>query len=181
MEYVHAILRKAFRDAVTRGAKVVHLATHTVVDERRGRGASILLTPAGEEDGLLTPREIAGLQDRCDLTVLAACRTALGASGEDGRALASLTGSFLAAGSPAVVATLWDVGDAATAAFMEQLYDQLSRGYPPARDPARVAVRPPRAAPRPDRRGRWRTVHRGWPSPSRVPAPASRARQSTPR
>jgi tetratricopeptide (TPR) repeat protein len=132
---------KAFRDAVTRGARVVHLATHTVVDERRGRGAAILLTPAGEEDGLLTPREIARLQDRCDLTVLAACRTALGASGEDGRALASLTGSFLAAGSPAVVATLWDVGDAATAAFMEQLYDQLGRGHPPAEALRRAKLR----------------------------------------
>lgn len=145
---------KAFRDAVTRGARVVHLATHTVVDERQGRGAAILLTPAGEEDGLLTPREIAGLQDRCDLTVLAACRTALGASGEDGRALASLTGSFLAAGSPAVVATLWDVGDAATAAFMEQLYDQLNRGHPPAEALRRAKLRL-RADPRWNRPALW--------------------------
>jgi len=143
---------KAFRDAVTRGAQVVHLATHTVVDERRG--AAILLTPAGEEDGLLTPREIAGLQDRCDLTVLAACRTALGTSGEDGRALASLTGSFLAAGSPAVVATLWDVGDAATAAFMEQLYDQLGRGHPPA-EALRQAKLRLRADPRWNRPALW--------------------------
>jgi tetratricopeptide (TPR) repeat protein len=145
---------KAFRDAVARGAKVVHLATHTVVDERRGRGAAILLTPAADEDGLLTPREIAGLQDRCDLTVLAACRTALGASGEDGRALASLTGSFLAAGSPAIVATLWDVGDAATAAFMEQLYDQLSRGHPPAEALRRAKLRL-RADPRWNRPALW--------------------------
>ena len=145
---------KAFRDAVTRGAKVVHLATHTVVDERRGRGAAILLTPAGEEDGLLTPREIAGLQDRCDLTVLAACRTALGSSGEDGRALASLTGSFLAAGSPAVVATLWDVGDAATAAFMDQLYGQLGRGHPPA-EALRQAKLRLRADPRWNRPALW--------------------------
>jgi tetratricopeptide (TPR) repeat protein len=121
---------KAFREAYARGARVVHFATHTVVDEGPGGGAAILLSPEGGDDGLLRPREIAGLAGRSDLAVLAACRTALG-SGEDGRALVSLTGSFLAAGSPAVIATLWDVGDAATAAFMEQLYAQLGRGLPP--------------------------------------------------
>lgn len=122
---------QAFRDATSRGARVVHLATHAVIDERPGRGAAILLSPAGEDDGLLYPEEIAALDYRGDLTVLAACRTALG-TGEDGHALTSLTGSFLAAGSLSVVATLWDVGDTATAVFMDQLYDQLAQGHPPA-------------------------------------------------
>jgi CHAT domain-containing protein len=102
-----------------------------VIDERPGRGAAILLTASGDDDGLLSPKEIAALDDRSDLTVLAACRTALG-TGEEGQALASLTGSFLAAGSRSVLATLWDVGDAETAAFMEQLYFELGQGLPPA-------------------------------------------------
>lgn len=122
---------RAFRETFARGVRVVHFATHTVVDERLGGGAAILLSAEGEDDGLLSPREIAGLAGRSDLAVLAACRTALGSGEEDGQALASLTGSFLAAGSPAVVATLWDVGDTETAAFMEQLYAQLGRGLPP--------------------------------------------------
>ena len=130
----------AFRREVGRGARVVHFATHTVIDERPGRGAAILLTASGEDDGLLSPEEIAGADDRSDLTVLAACRTALG-SEEDGRALASLTGAFLAAGSRAVVATLWDVGDAASAAFMEQLYHQLGQGYAPAEALRRAKLR----------------------------------------
>lgn len=130
-----------FRQAVAGGARVVHLAVHTVVDERPGRGAAILLAPGGEgeggeaadpdADGLLRPEEVAALSCRADLTVLASCRTALDA-GDGGRALSSLTGSFLAAGSGAVVATLWDVGDAATAALMEQFYHQLGRGRRPA-------------------------------------------------
>ncbi|HEX9942976.1 MAG TPA: CHAT domain-containing tetratricopeptide repeat protein [Thermoanaerobaculia bacterium] len=144
---------RAFRDAVARGARVVHLATHTVIDERPGRGAAILLTAAGEDDGLLSPEEIAGLADRSDLTVLAACRTALG-SGEGGQALASLTGSFLAAGSRAVVATLWDVGDAATAAFMEQFYWELGQGLAPA-EALRAAKRRLRSDPRWNRPGLW--------------------------
>lgn len=124
---------RAFRETFARGARVLHFATHTVVDERLGGGAAILLSPEGEDDGLLFPREIAGLDGHSDLAVLAACRTALGQGeeSENGGALVSLTGSFLAAGAPAVVATLWDVGDAATAVFMEQLYAQLGRGLPP--------------------------------------------------
>jgi tetratricopeptide (TPR) repeat protein len=124
---------RAFRDSFSRGARVLHFATHTVVDERPGGGAAILLTAEGEDDGLLHPREIAALEGRAELAVLAACRTALGTEGreENGAALVSLTGSFLAAGSPAVVATLWEVGDATTAVFMEQLYAGLGRGLPP--------------------------------------------------
>jgi tetratricopeptide (TPR) repeat protein len=144
----------AFRKAFAAGARVVHFATHTVVDEGPGGGAAILLSPAGEDDGLLRPREIAALDGRTGLAVLAACRTALGAGGEDGRALASLTGSFLAGGSPAVLATLWDVGDAATAAFMEQLYARLGAGLPPA-EALREAKLRLRADPRWNRPWLW--------------------------
>jgi tetratricopeptide (TPR) repeat protein len=144
---------RAFRDAVAGGARVVHLATHTVIDERPGRGAAILLAPSGDDDGLLTPDEIARLDDRAALTVLAACRTALGPS-EDGQALASLTGAFLAAGSRAVVATLWDVGDASTAVFMQQFYWELGEGRTPA-EALRAAKRHLRADPRWRRPDLW--------------------------
>ena len=162
----------AFREAYARGARVVHFATHTVVDEGPGGGAAILLSPEGGDDGLLRPREIAGLDGRSELAVLAACRTALGSGGEDGRALISLTGSFLAAGSPAVIATLWDVGDAATAAFMEQLYAQLGRGLPPDEALRRAKLRL-RADPRWNRPALWAgyvLVGEGPPvAPSRTP------------
>jgi CHAT domain-containing protein/Flp pilus assembly protein TadD len=121
----------AFRIAVSEGSHLTHLATHTVIDERSGRGAAILLTPDDQEDGLLYPAEIAGLEAPTHLTVLAACSTAFGLSNES-QALASLTGAFLAAGSQAVLATLWDVDDAGSAAFMEQFYFQLGRGLAPA-------------------------------------------------
>jgi tetratricopeptide (TPR) repeat protein len=145
---------QALRKAAASGARVLHFATHTVVDEGPGGGAAILLSPSGEDDGLLRPREIAGLDGRTELAVLAACRTALGSEGEDGRALASLTGSFLAGGSSAVIATLWDVGDAATAAFMEQLYSHLAKGLPPAEALRRTKLRL-RADPRWNRPSLW--------------------------
>jgi tetratricopeptide (TPR) repeat protein len=119
-----------FRRLVASGPRIVHFASHAVIDERHGRGAAILLTPGNASDGLLYPSEIAALDYPVDLTVLAACRTALGPDG-DGHALASLTGSFLAAGSSAVLATLWDVGDQETSAFMEQFYYHLRQGLPP--------------------------------------------------
>lgn len=144
---------EAFRREVARGARVVHLATHTVIDERLGHGAAILLTAAAGDDGLLSPPEIAALDDRSDLTVLAACSTALG-SGEEGQAFASLTGAFLAAGSRAVVATLWDVGDAETAVFMEQFYFELGRGRAPS-EALRAAKRRLRADPRWSRPSLW--------------------------
>jgi len=120
------------RRTLAKGARIVHLATHAVIDERPGRGAAILLAPGDGEDGLLDPEEIVNLQYRADLTVLAGCRTALSPGTEEGDALASLTGAFLASGSPGVLATLWEVGDEATATFMEQLYHELGKGRRPA-------------------------------------------------
>ncbi len=130
----------ALRRAAAAGSRVVHLATHSLIDERPGRGAAILLTADGDDDGVLYPEEIAALDLHTRLTVLASCRSALGSDG-GGRALASLTGSFLAAGSPAVIATLWDVNDAATAVFMDQLYFHLAKGRTPAEALRRVKQR----------------------------------------
>lgn len=113
------------------GARVLHLASHTVVDERPGRGSAVVLAPTEANDGLLYPHEVADLELDTELTVLAACHTAL-ATPREGDAFAGLTGSFLAAGSSAVVATLWAVGDDETAAFMDQFYDRLGRGLRPA-------------------------------------------------
>jgi len=113
------------------GTRVLHLATHSVIDDRPGSSIGIVLSPSESQDGLLTPDEIVRMDFSTDLTVLAACRTALG-NQDDGHALNTLTGAFLAAGSRAVIASLWDVGDAATQALMEQFYHQLGRGQPPA-------------------------------------------------
>lgn len=108
---------------------MLHVAAHDVIDERPGRGAAIVLTTDGAEDGLLEPPKVAALDLSTDLTALTACRTALDT--REGGASAALSGSFLATGSPAVMATRWDLRDAATAAFMEQSYFLLARGLTP--------------------------------------------------
>jgi tetratricopeptide (TPR) repeat protein len=121
----------AFRARAGQAAAVVHIASHTLLDERPGRGAAILLAPSEHADGLLRPDEIVSERHPAALTVLAACRSAAGAL-EGGAALRSLTGAFLASGSRAVLATLWDVDDRTTAAFMEQIYYEIGQGAPPA-------------------------------------------------
>lgn len=118
-------------ELMRRGTGVLHLATHTVVDERRRGGSAILLSPGERSDGLLYPTEISSVDGRIGLVVLSACRSAHG-TGEGTDALLSLTGAFLAAGSAGVVATLWDVDDESTRVFMDQFYEQLSLGRRPA-------------------------------------------------
>ncbi|MFQ5528183.1 MAG: CHAT domain-containing protein [Thermoanaerobaculia bacterium] len=121
----------AFRSHAGMRPAVLHFATHSALAEDVDRETAILLTPEGSDDGLLSPSEIASSSVEATLVVLAACATALGGE-EDGRAMTTLTGSFLAAGSNAVLATLWPVGDQPTAVFMDQFYFQLAKGVSPA-------------------------------------------------
>ena len=56
-----------------------------------------------------------------DMVVLSACQTALGEEVR-GEGLLGLTRGFMYAGSPRVVASLWDVKDDATAELMRRFY-----------------------------------------------------------
>jgi len=131
---------RAFRDLAARDSLVMHLATHAIAGEGPGRVPAVLLAAGAGHDGVLHPREIAALDYRARLTVLSSCRSAPGET-EDGRALTSLAEAFLAAGSSGVVAALWDVEDAAAAAFMTQFYDQLGRGLSAAEALRRAKLR----------------------------------------
>ena len=119
---------------------VLHFATHGVIrtDDPlesflaldTGRtAASRVAQPSGSsdtaDDGRLTAREIYGIQLNADLVVLSACRTGLGAVSGDG--VIGLARAFLYAGTPSVVATLWDVADEPAARLMPDLYRSLKR------------------------------------------------------
>ena len=84
--------RKPLVDVMSAGAGIVHIATHTVFDDRLG--PAIVLSPDSQSDGLLFPAEIVRASLNMDLAVLAACSTAIGGI-EDGRAISSLTGTSL--------------------------------------------------------------------------------------
>jgi CHAT domain-containing protein len=70
-------------------------------------------------------REIYDIDLNADLVVLSACRTGLGPVSGDG--VAGLARAFLYAGTPSVVATLWDVADEPAALLMPTFYGSLRR------------------------------------------------------
>jgi tetratricopeptide (TPR) repeat protein len=111
--------------------RFVHLATHGVVD--RGRDAllaGLALAPGAlparhEDDGFLQLFEIYGLRLDCDLAVLSACETSAGTFVE-GEGVFALSRGFLAAGVRRVVASLWQVEDASTAALVGAFFRRLA-------------------------------------------------------
>ncbi len=116
------------------GARVVHFATHALVtdvdplDSHLVLAASTATHPQADDDGQLTASEVAGLSLDSDLVVLGSCRSARGKISSDG--IAGLTRAFMAAGTPSVVATLWDVNDRPMARLMIRFYQELAAGHP---------------------------------------------------
>jgi CHAT domain-containing protein len=119
----------ASREAVTSRDltrfRVLHFATHGLLNTRHPELSGILLSMVnsrGErQNGFLQAHEVYDLKLNADLVVLSACRTALGTEVQ-GEGLIGLTRGFMYAGAPRVVASLWPVPDAATAAVMERFY-----------------------------------------------------------
>ena len=113
-------------------AEVIHLATHGLLDELRYLGikvpGAIALTPEGEsveQDGLHTSEEILSLDLAANLVVLSACNTGRGSITGDG--VIGLSRSFMGAGVPSVVVSLWAVPDAPTSKLMTSFYKHLNR------------------------------------------------------
>ncbi|MCX6580188.1 MAG: CHAT domain-containing protein [Candidatus Aminicenantes bacterium] len=80
--------------------------------------------PGSKEDGYFTLNEIMNCDYNAKLIVLSACQTGLGKMAR-GEGITGLTRAFMYAGSPAVVASLWDVDDAATKELMVKFYSNM--------------------------------------------------------
>jgi CHAT domain-containing protein len=105
------------------GAAVVHLACHGEFNDLQPLQSWLLLAKEGDEDGILRVHEVFGLDLKsANLVTLSACETALGkvSSGDD---MVGLSRAFLYAGTPSILATLWEVEDTSTALLMEHFYD----------------------------------------------------------
>jgi CHAT domain-containing protein/tetratricopeptide (TPR) repeat protein len=116
-----------------KGVDVLHLAAHARPDPKSPGFSRLALAGDRANDGFLEAHEISSDLDLegVNLVVLSACETAIGAR-SGGDEVMSLARAFIYAGSPAVVATLWRVDDAATARLMEIFYDRLLLGSTPA-------------------------------------------------
>ncbi len=114
-------------------ARLIHLATHGLLDDYRGLGVpgAIALAPdtnpasAPPFAGLLTAGEILDLRLNADLVVLSACDTGRGKITGDG--VIGLSRSLITAGAASVVVSLWKVPDDSTAFMMQQFYQNLKK------------------------------------------------------
>jgi CHAT domain-containing protein len=116
--------------------RIVHFATHGLINSRRPQLSGIVLSLVDEygrqQDGFLRAHDIYNLRLGADLVVLSACQTALGEQVK-GEGLVGLTQGFMYAGAPRVAASLWNVKDEATAELMKRFYEKMLReGMPPA-------------------------------------------------
>lgn len=122
----------ASRDAMLSGRledfRLVHLATHAVLDDDSPERSRVVLSQfdqnGGIRPGAVYSYEIAGLELNADLVVLSACETALGEEIR-GEGLVGFPQSFFEAGADRVLVTLWNVDDRATAKLMKRFYDGL--------------------------------------------------------
>jgi CHAT domain-containing protein/Tfp pilus assembly protein PilF len=117
--------REGVLDAPLRDYRMVHFATHGLVDSRYPGLSALAFSqfdPAGRpQNGLLRLQDIYRLDLNADFVVLSGCETALGREIR-GEGLIGLADGFLYAGARSLVVSLWQVPDRATAELMTRFY-----------------------------------------------------------
>jgi CHAT domain-containing protein len=109
--------------------RLIHFATHAIVDERSVSNTILALAPSSGDSGLVGPGDLAALKLRADLVVLSGCRTAGGVVVE-GEGVQGLTAPLMQAGARGVVASQWRVGDRTSYRFTGDFYQALAEGLP---------------------------------------------------
>jgi CHAT domain-containing protein len=122
---VRAEASKSAVKELANGFSILHFATHGKFDANTPLSSGLYLAKGREPDGVLTVSDLYSLRWDVDLVTLSACETGLGkvAKGDD---VIGLTRGFLYAGARSIVASLWEVDDAATAHLMESFYRNLA-------------------------------------------------------
>ena len=110
---------------------VLHFACHGKFEADLPLESRIELAPdaAEDEESDLTAREVLGLNLKTTLVTLSACESGLSKI-HPGEELVGLTRSFLYAGTPAMLVSLWSVDDESTGALMERFYEALLGSSP---------------------------------------------------
>src|SRR5262249_48206288 len=127
--------------------RILHLATHGVLDNRSPLYSYLVLSPSDSsrtpEDGLLEAWEIMRMRLHADLVVLSACETARGKISA-GEAVIGLTWAFFVAGTPTMVVSQWKVESASSSTLMADFHQRwkgASSGLPKARALQMAAVK----------------------------------------
>lgn len=118
-----------FKQAGQESYAVLHLATHGLLNKDNPFASSLAFTETGDslEDNFIFAYELTQMALNTSLVVLSACETGYGKF-QHGEGVASLARSFMYAGAPSLVVSLWSVNDAATAELMVFFYEELDKG-----------------------------------------------------
>jgi CHAT domain-containing protein len=107
--------------------RVIHLATHGVLDGGSPLYSSIVLAGSEREDGFLEAREIAAMRLDADVAVVSACELARGGVAP-GEGLIGMSWALMAAGCPTSVVSQWKVASRSTAELMVAFHRELVGG-----------------------------------------------------
>jgi CHAT domain-containing protein len=143
--YIGAEAREERAKVEAGGYRILHLATHGILNDSSPMYSHILLAQAeseAAEDGLLEAWEIMKLDLKADLAVLSACETARGRVGA-GEGMIGLSWALFVAGCPTTVVSQWKVDSASTTDLMLEFHRQLKPqiANPPAQFSAARALR----------------------------------------
>lgn len=109
-------------------AEVLHFSCHGVYDDLNPLFSALLLAPdSTHRTGRLEAHKIFGMQLQTSLVMLSACETGL-VRVTGGDEVTGLARSFIFAGTPALIASLWTVDDLATAITVKRFYRFLKSG-----------------------------------------------------
>jgi CHAT domain-containing protein/Tfp pilus assembly protein PilF len=116
---------EAVENGALSGYRIVHFATHGLMNPQHPELSGLVLSRVDQEGrsrrGFLQAHRIADLDLDAELVVLSACETGVGTD-RRGEGMMALTRSFMRAGAPRVVVSLWKVSDQATAELMVRFY-----------------------------------------------------------
>ena len=111
---------------------VLHFACHGKFEPENPLKSRIKLAPGtggGHEDSDLTAQDVLGLDLKAAIVTLSACESGLSKI-RPGEELVGLTRSFLYAGTPSLLVSLWSVADKSTGVLMERFYEALLNSPP---------------------------------------------------
>ncbi len=110
---------------------ILHLATHSRVDDRSSQRSFLAFAPTDTSSPYerLFAADIYNLALDAELVTLSACATAYG-NLLTGEGIASLARSFFFAGAHALLTTLWSVDDRSTLQITTNFYRHLEKGQP---------------------------------------------------
>ena len=110
--------------------RYIHIASHAFANDAAPLSSGIVLAAplkGGDDDGILSARDIFDMNLSADMVCLSACNTGRGQT-LTGEGVVGLTWALFVAGAPTTVVSQWAVNDDSTALLMQHFYGNLAKG-----------------------------------------------------